>query len=132
MNEYSFEKLEVYQLAREYRKKIYKLTYKLPEKEQYNLIIQMRKAALSVTNNIAEGHRRYHYQQNIQFLRQSRGSLQELIDDLNTCIDENYADKYYVENLKQEGYVLLKKLNGYIKYLRERKQSEQIDQLTTH
>lgn len=124
-------------MAREYRRKIYKLTYKLPEKEQYNLVIQMRKAALSVTNNIAEGHGRYHYQQNIQFLRQSRGSLQELIDDLNTCLDENYADEDCIESLKQEGYALLKKLNGYIKYLRERKQSEQIDlsathQLTTH
>jgi len=92
----------------------------------------MRKAALSVTNNIAEGHGRYHYQQNIQFLRQSRGSLQELIDDLNTCLDENYADKDYIESLKQDGYVLLKKLNGYIKYLRVRKQSEQIDQSATY
>ena len=132
MNEYSFEKLEVYKLAREYRIKIYKLSYKLPKEEEYGLIPQMRKAALSLTNNIAEGHGRFHYQQNIQFLRQSRGSLQELIDDLNTCLDENYADRDYIENLKQEGYFLLKKFNGYIKYLRERKQAESIDQLTTH
>jgi four helix bundle protein len=124
MNEYSFENLEVYKLAREYRKKIYKLTYKLPSEEQYNLISQMRRAALSLTNNIAEGHGRYHYQENVQFMRQSRGSLEELIDDLNTCIDENYADKDYIENLKQEGYVLLKKLNGYIKYLKGRKANE--------
>ena len=72
MNEYSFENLEVYKLAQEYRKKIYKLTHKLPKEEQYNLVVQMRKAALSLTNNIAEGHGRYHYQENIQFVRQSR------------------------------------------------------------
>ena len=132
MNEYSFEKLEVYKLAREYRRKIYRLTYKLPKEEQYNLIIQMRKAAVSLTNNIAEGHGRYHYQENIQFLRQSRGSLEELLDDLNVCIDENYADKDYIEGLKQEAYNLLKKINGYIKYLKDRKLSKPINQLTTH
>ena len=133
MNEYSFEKLEVYKLAREYRRKIYRLTYKLPKEEQYNLIIQMRKAAVSLTNNnIAEGHGRYHYQENIQFLRQSRGSLEELLDDLNVCIDENYADKDYIEGLKQECYNLIKKINGYIKYLKDRKLSKPINQLTTH
>ena len=121
MNEYSFEKLEVYNLAREYRKKIYKLTYRLPKEEKYNLINQIRRAAVSLTNNIAEGHGRYHYQENIQFLRQSRGSLEELLDDLNICIDENYIDKNYVDELKEEGYILLKKLNGYIKYLRSKK-----------
>jgi four helix bundle protein len=55
---------------------------KLPTEEKYNVISQMRRAALSVTNNIAEGHGRYHFQENIQFLRQSRGSLDELLDDL--------------------------------------------------
>ena len=131
MNEYSFEKLEVYQLAREYRRKIYRLTCKLPKEEQYNLIFQMRKAAVSLTNNIAEGHGRYHYQENIQFLRQSRGSLEELIDDLNVCIDENYANKDYIEGLKQEDYNLLKKINGYIKYLKDRKLTEPVNRLVS-
>ena len=123
MNEYSFEKLEVYNLAREYRKKIYKLTHQLPKKEQYNLNSQMCRAAVSLTNNIAEGHGRYHYQENIQFLRQSRGSLEEVLDDLNICIDENYFEKSYLNELKEDGYVLLKKLNGYIKYLKGKKLS---------
>jgi len=121
MDQYSFEQLEVYKLARQYRNKIYKLTYKLPKEEKYNLVGQMRKAALSLTNNIAEGHGRYHYQENIQFLRQSRGSPEELFDDLNVCIDENYVDEDYIEQLKQEGYALLKKLNSYVKYLKDRK-----------
>ena len=123
MNEYSFENLEVYKAAREYRKKIYRLSRTLPKEEQYNLVLQMRKPGLSITNNIAEGHGRYYYQENIQFLRISRGSLEEIIDDLNACLDESYADKDYLEGLKDEGYALLKKLNGYMKYLRERKVS---------
>jgi four helix bundle protein len=104
-------------------KKIYSLAKQLPEYEKYNLANQMRRAAVSLTNGIAEGHGRFHYQENIQFLRHSRGSLKELIDDINVCIDENYDDSNRLNNLKQEGYELLKKLNGYIKYLRSCKQT---------
>jgi four helix bundle protein len=119
----TFEDLEIYKSAREYRKKIYSLAKQLPEFEKYNLVDQMRRAAISLTNGIAEGHGRFHYQENIRFLRQSRGSLEELIDDINTCIDEGYAELSRLDNLKKEGYELLKKLNGYIKYLRNRKQA---------
>ncbi len=115
----TFEDLEIYKLAREFRKKIYSLAKKLPEYEKYNLAGQMRRAAVSLTNCIAEGHGRFHYQENIQFLRQSRGSLEEIIDDINVCIDESYADLDRLNKLKQEGYVVLKRLNGYIKYLRK-------------
>ena len=115
----TFEDLEIYKAAREFRKKIYSLAKKLPEYEKYNLAGQMRRAAVSLTNCIAEGHGRFHYQENIQFLRQSRGSLEEIIDDINVCIDESYADLDRLNKLKQEGYIVLKRLNGYIKYLRK-------------
>ena len=66
----TFEDLEVYKAAREFRKKIYKI-YKLikglPPEEKYNLADQMRRASLSLTNNIAEGHGRYHFQENLQY-----------------------------------------------------------------
>ena len=117
----SFEELEVYKAAREYRKKIYELIKKLPPEEKYNLAGQMRRAALSLTNNIAEGHGRYHFQENIQFCRVSRGSLMELIDDLNTCMDEEYFKKDYLLKVKEEGYWINKMLNGYIAYLNKRK-----------
>ncbi len=55
-------------------------------------------------------------------MRQSRGSLQELIDDINVCIDENYIELERLTELKKEGYMVLKKLNGYIKYLRKCKE----------
>ena len=125
MNTYSFENLEIYKAARQYRVKIYKLTHQLPEYEKFNLVSQMRKAALSLTNNVAEGHGRYHWQENIQFVRQSRGSLEELLDDLNMCLDEKCAEETLLEGLKKEGYELLKKINGYIKYLKERKALEE-------
>jgi four helix bundle protein len=117
----SFEELEVYKAAREFRKKIYKLIRELPPEEKYNLASQMRRAALSLTNNIGEGHGRFFYQENIQFCRISRGSLMELIDDLNVCIDEGYFPLAYMEELKAEGYTVNKMLNGYIAYLKKRK-----------
>ena len=117
----SFEDLEVYKAAREFRKKIYKLIKGLPPEEKYNLGDQMRRASLSLTNNIGEGHGRYHFQENIQFCRISRGSLMELIDDLNTCIDEKYFEQNYLNQLKDEGYRINKMLNGYIGYLKKRK-----------
>ena len=120
----SFEELEVYKAAREFRKEIYQLIKKLPEKEKYNLAGQMRRASVSLTNNIAEGHGRYHFQENIQFCRVSRGSLMELIDDLNVCIDEEHFPLAYLEELKEEGYRVNKILNGYIGYLKRRRDGD--------
>ena len=63
----SFEELEVYKAAREFRKKIYKLVKELPAEEKYNLGGQMRRAAVSLTNNIAEGHGRYFFKKIFNF-----------------------------------------------------------------
>lgn len=84
----------------------------------------MRKAAISILNNIAEGHGRWHYQENIQYCRVSRGSTEEIIDDLNICIDEDYINDKDLVCLKSEGYELIKDINGYIVYLKYRKQSD--------
>jgi hypothetical protein len=54
----TFEDLEVYQIARELRKKMYAVTRHLPSFEKFELASQIRRAAVSLTNNIAEGHGR--------------------------------------------------------------------------
>lgn len=134
MSGYSFEDLEVYKITREFRKKIYNLARELPDYEKYNLANQMRRASVSLTNCIAEGHGRYHYQENIQFLRQSRGSAEEVIDDINICLDEEYGDQRHLNELEEEGNFVIMKLNGYIKYLKSQKlqriTQEPINQLT--
>ncbi len=111
----SFEDLEVYKLARKLRNRIYELTKKLPNDEKYNLVDQMRRASLSLTSNIAEGYGRYHYQENIQYCRQARGSLNELMDQLMACGDFGYVDKETVETLLMEAREVRRYLNGYIK-----------------
>jgi len=115
----SFEDLEAYKLARTFRKRIYELIGKLPKDEQYNLSSQMRRAAVSLTNNIAEGYGRYHYQENMQFCRQSRGSLCELLDYLNVCLDEDYISKGEYLSYRKDAFHLLKELNGYISRTKE-------------
>jgi four helix bundle protein len=59
--------------------------------------------------------------ENIQFNRQSRGSICELIDDFNECYDEGYIDQTESNALKGEAYHLIKVLNGYIASLKRQK-----------
>ena len=119
---FRLEDFELYKIARELRKRVYCLLRQLPPEEKYALANQMRRAALSVTNNIAEGHGRWHYQENIHFCRIARGSTDELIDDFNTCQDEGYGDQVLVGELKTAAYDLIRRINGYIAYLRKSKQ----------
>ncbi len=116
-----FEELDVYQAAREFRKKMYDVTRRLPAVEKYGLAGQVRRAAVSLTNNIAEGHGRFHYLDNIKFVLVSRGSLCELVDDVNTCEDERYLSPDEVVSLKHEAERLTQLMNGYIRYLRDQK-----------
>jgi four helix bundle protein len=116
----TFEDLDVYRAAREFRKAIYAVARDLPDFEKYGLASQMRRAAVSLTNNIAEGHGRFHYPDQIRFMLQSRGSLEELIDDLNVCLDEGYLEPENVAELKTKAQSVLALLNGYLRYLRKR------------
>ena len=92
----------------------------MPNDEKFNLEIQIRKAAVSITANISEGYGRYHYQEGIQFYRISRGSLFELKDHLISCYDFGYSDI----KLKEEGEKLIEpakiNLNGYINFVKNK------------
>ena len=100
---------------------MYRVTRKLPDLEKYELASQIRRASVSLTNNIAEGHGRYHYLEQLKFLFQARGSLQELIDDLNVCEDEQYLPKSEVVDLKNQAKEVQRLISGYARYLRDRK-----------
>src|SRR5436853_3156469 len=119
----TFEDLEVYKAAREFRKKMYGVTRRLPDSEKFELAGQIRRAAVSLTNNMAEGHGRYHFADQVRFFLGSRGSLQELVDDLNVCNDEKYLQKDEVAELKKEAWRVLGLINGYLRYLRDRRAS---------
>lgn len=84
----SFEGLQCWQVGRELRVEISKVIKTFPKEEKLELVSQMKRASRSVTNNIAEGFGRYHYQDFIRFCRISRGSLTELSDHLIIALDE--------------------------------------------
>jgi len=115
-----FEDLDTYKAARNLRQRILKLIQLLPEEEKYNLVSQMRRASLSVTNNIAEGHGSRSFKHNISYLYRARGSVNELLDDFNACEDQNYFRKEQLESLREDAKSVIRLINGYIKYLRKR------------
>jgi four helix bundle protein len=122
----TFEDLEAYKTARTFRVAMYAVSRRLPDFEKYELASQIRRAAVSLTNNIAEGHGRWHFLDHIKFLLQARGSLEELLDDVNICEDEKYLPPSEIGELKQRGWHVRKLINGYLRYLRDRKQGNSL------
>ncbi len=120
----TFEDLEVYKAAREFRKKMYGVARRLPDFEKFGLASQIRRASVSLTNNMAEGHGRYHFADQVRFFLGSRGSLQESVDDINVCNDEKYLEGDEITELKREAWRVLGLINGYLRYLRDRKAND--------
>ncbi len=118
-----FEELEVWKEARDFRKKISENARKFPAEEKYKLTDQVLRSSRSVHNNISVGYGRFHYQENIQFCRQARGSLMETMDHLICAFDENYIDEKKLIDFREKYSHILKLLNGYISYLDKRKNS---------
>ena len=119
-----FRDLDAWRRCREIRQKIWELCKKLPGEEKYKLSDQMIRASRSSTACIAEGYGRYHYQENIQFCRQARGSLYELIDHFLVAEECEYVDRNQSGNIINEIKTTIRILNGYIKYLRKRKETQ--------
>jgi len=118
-----FTDLDVWNKCNEVKVEIYNLVKILPKDEKYNLSSQMRRAAVSTTANIAEGYGRFHYQENIQFCRQSRGSLYELKDHLLTCSKLQYICDFKKEKIIEKIKTATRLINGYIKMLRKQKEN---------
>jgi len=83
-----FEDLEVWKKCRQLRIEIAELLKTFPGEEKYRLIDQLKRCSRSITANIAEGHGRFHYQDNLKFCRNARGSLNEVLDHLICTCDE--------------------------------------------
>lgn len=111
----SYKELTVWQRSIELVKEIYKLTDEFPKSEVYGLAIQMRRAAVSIPSNIAEGYLRKNRKEFLQFLRIAYGSSAELETQLIIAKDL-YATVNYqkADSLLEE---VQKMLNGIIKKL---------------
>ncbi len=109
----SFKDLVVWQKAYKLVLEIYKITKDFPKPETYGLAQQMRRAAVSLPSNIAEGYGRRHRTEYQQFLSIAYGSLLELETQYLLSIDLNYTNKSeIIENLlKEVGSMLYRMLN---------------------
>lgn len=117
----SFEDLDVWKLSRIFRNQIFTLSKEFPNNEKYKLTDQIIRSSRSITANVAEGHGRFHYQENIQFCRMARGSLTETKDHLICAFDCQYISEETLSSLNQQYEVILQKINGYIAYLKTKK-----------
>jgi four helix bundle protein len=117
-----FRDLQVWQQCREIRNDIWALGKTFPQEEKYRLCDQMIRASRSATACIGEGYGRFHYQETIQFCRQARGSLYELIDHCAVAVECGYIDDNEAGVLIDKIKNAIRLLNGYIRYLREQKE----------
>ena len=116
-----FEDLDCYKLALEVIVVIHEMVKTLPQDEKYELITQVRRAAKSVTANLAEGYGRYHYLDSLHSFSIARGELNETLAHLITARTLGYIDQQTFENI----YLLIreteKAINGYMSYVRRQR-----------
>lgn len=97
---YHFEKLDVWQQSRQVVVAIYNLVKKFPIDERYGLCDQMRRAAISVPSNIAEGVSRVAVKETIHFLEIAFGSLMEVYCQLQIAMDLGYISEEEFNQIK--------------------------------
>jgi four helix bundle protein len=116
-----FEDLEVWGFARDLTRRIYITTGKEQFKKDFAFQNQMRRCAVSIMANIAEGFERNTNKEFIHFLYISKGSAGELRNHLYIAMDIGYIDTLEFETLEKELSVISKSLSGFIKYLASKK-----------
>ena len=120
----SYRELIAWQKAKQLAVHVYKATEDFPGHEIYGLTSQVRRAAVSVFSNIAEGQGRLTAGEFVQFLGHARGSLLEVDSQLQIASDLGYLTKGHHEELENEAYQVLGLLNRLIESLRIKKRSD--------
>jgi len=113
--QYSFEKLVVWQDARQFVPEIYLCSKKFPNEEKYVLTPQIRKAAISIVSNIAEGVSRSSTKEKIRFIDIAYGSLMEVYCQLCVAMDLKYITISDLEILKLSIDKIANKLTALVK-----------------
>jgi four helix bundle protein len=119
----SFEDLEVWKKCREFRKDVSEHIRQFPKNEEFRLVDQLKRVSRSLTANIAEGHGRFHYVDNVKCCRNSRGSLNEVLDHLICAYDERLITGDDLNKLREKYNECFRLLNGYISYLKSKQQT---------
>ena len=95
-----------------------------PSREAYGLNSQITRATVSIMSNIAEGFDRFSSREFIRFLVIARGSISEVQNDLYIALDLKYINQNEFQSAYDDAKNLGKQINGFIKYLRNHKDSD--------
>ena len=109
---YAFEKLRVWQNAKDLVIKIYKLTKNFPDDEKFGLTTQIRRAAISVSANIAEGSGRKSSKDQAHFYQISYSSLLELLNHLYISVELGFIEPNLFKELKSQIFEITNQLNA--------------------
>ena len=112
---FRFQKLEIYQLAKELVKYIYKVTNEFPNEEKYALTQQINRAVVSVPSNIAEGTSRRSSKEKIYFINIAYGSLMELVCQMDISLDLGYIEQEKYDEFLKQTKTLTVKMSNFIK-----------------
>jgi|SRR3989344_1546686 len=113
----SYRDLEIWHRTKTYAIHIYKVTKIFPPEEKYGLVSQIRRAAVSIPLNIAEGFRRGSRKEKVQFLRHAFGSGAELETQLEISLGLEYLDQFEYEKTSKELDEIMRILNTIIRKL---------------
>ena len=109
--QFQFEKLKVWQEARELVALVYQLLERFPRNENYVLCDQLRRAAISVPSNIAEGSGRFSIKEQVHFFEIAFGSLMELYCQLLLAADLGYISEEDVKVVKARVFSVTRMLS---------------------
>jgi len=114
-----FEEIEAWQKGRELTRQIYRLAAKEKFARVFMLKDQIKRAAISITSNIAEGFERGGNREFVQFLSTAKGSASELKSQLYIALDADYLTKAEFDELYKQAHTVVLLLGGFIKYLQQ-------------
>lgn len=121
----NLDKLEVWIRAKDFALAVYKeVVPHLPADEKWSLTQQLKRAAQSIPANIAEGHGRYHFLDNVRFCYIARGSLTEVHSNITLAHELGYLSDEIYKRMTDHAESIGKQLNNYIAYLKRSKQGE--------
>lgn len=121
----NLDKLEVWVRAKDFALAVYKdVVPCLPADEKWNLTQQLKRAAQSIPANIAEGHGRFHFLDNVRFCYIARGSLVEVQSHMSLAHGLGYLSDETYKRMATHAESIGKQLNNYVAYLKRSKQGE--------
>ncbi len=120
MKVFSFEKLDVWVLSRQLTKEIYQLTMGFPENEKFGMTVQIRRAAVSVVSNIAEGTSRTSGKEQARFSEIAYSSLMEVLTQLIIANDIGYIGSSELNKKR----ILIEEISNKLNKLRKFQLSE--------